>query len=99
MHYPSFLGAINLTREQFHSIDAPSAITTVECTGSEETLLSCSHSRQPQCSELDDAGVVCQGQLTAMYYTSVKIALSWVLYAWLIRIRYFVFLAVYIMFC
>ena len=60
---PFPIGALNLTREEFSSIVAPTVITEVACTGAEEGLSGCTHSLQPTCSELDDAGVVCQGQL------------------------------------
>jgi len=60
---PFPIGAINLTSEEFSSIVAPTVITEVACTGAEERLSDCTHSLQPACSELDDAGVVCQGQL------------------------------------
>ena len=59
-----FLGALNLTHEEFHSRGTPTAISNVACVGSENELTSCSYSLLTTCGVLNDAGVICQGNIT-----------------------------------
>lgn len=56
-----FPGALNLTREEFHTTVAPTAITGVACVGTESELSECSYSSLTACGVLNDAGVICQG--------------------------------------
>ena len=39
-------------------------LTKVRCTGDEHNILTCNHSKVPQCSHANDAGVVCLDKLT-----------------------------------
>ena len=59
----TFTGALNLTHEEFHSRVSPTAISNVACIGSEDELTSCSYSPSTTCGVLNDAGVVCQGNI------------------------------------
>ena len=54
-------GAINLTREEFATTAAPTVVTNVACTGTENKLTDCSYSSETTCGLLNDAGIVCQG--------------------------------------
>ena len=57
-----YVGAINLTQEEFVSVSVPAVISDVECTGVEIGLNQCSYSPLAACGELDDAGVICQSK-------------------------------------
>ena len=52
-----------MTREEFTSIVEAAAIGDVRCSGREGRLTDCFYISRPSCSELDDAGVVCQGKI------------------------------------
>ena len=56
-------GSIGLTNEVFSEEVAPLLLRDVSCTGTESTLLNCTHNTRPQylCGRFEDAGVVCQG--------------------------------------
>ena len=56
-------GALNLTHEEFHSRVSPTAISNVACVGTENELTDCSYSPLTTCGVLNDAGVVCQGNI------------------------------------
>ena len=51
-----------MTHEEFHTVVAPTAITDVSCVGTENKLTECFYMTSTACSQLNDAGVVCQGK-------------------------------------
>ena len=51
-----------MTHEEFHTVVAPTAITDVSCVGTESKLTECFYRTSTACSQLNDAGVVCQGE-------------------------------------
>lgn len=58
-------GAIALTNQVFSDPQANLVLRDVTCNGSESSLLDCEHNQLGEvfCSALDDAGVVCQGNV------------------------------------
>ncbi len=56
------VGAIPLTQGQFGTSYPPDVLASVQCIGTEHTLLGCNYSTAVStCDELNDAGVACQG--------------------------------------
>ena len=45
----------------FPTVNRPTVLTDVTCSGNENSLLDCSQIRNNECGDLDDAYVVCQG--------------------------------------
>ena len=58
------LDAASYSNAYFGQSGGPVHITNVECFGNESGLLNCSYSNIVTCSHSDDAGVLCQGNLT-----------------------------------
>ena len=60
----SFLaGAVAVTTSKFSDASVPVLLTSVDCIGSEFSLLDCPFSSESQlaCGSMEDAAVVCQG--------------------------------------
>ena len=66
-------GALSLTNAYFGQGSGPIQLNNVQCSGSEVTLLQCSHSTINSCGHYEDAGIRCPGIQTAeevVYCTS-----------------------------
>ena len=58
---PSFLGAIALSGGVFSTSELSIALSFVNCSGDEGSLLNCPLQMSPDCPSMETAAIVCQG--------------------------------------